>query len=89
MNERQTVIYREVMEACDAILAATKGMNTNVVNAALTISLIVVAHDENRYEHELLMRISRVINNGWAIFNRANVMEGIRRLRIRNIRRAN
>jgi len=89
MSERQAVIYREVMEACDAILAATKGMNTNAVSAALTISLIVVAHDENRYEHELLGSISRVINNGWAIFNRAKVMEGIRRVRIRNIRRAN
>jgi hypothetical protein len=89
MNERQAVIYRDVMEACDAILAATKGMDTNAVNAALAISLIVVAHDENRYEHELLGRVYRVINNGWNIFNRAKVMEGIRRLRIRNIRRAN
>lgn len=87
MNERQAVIYRDVMEACDAILAATKGMKTGAVGAALVMSMVAIAHDENRYEYELIMSVSRVITGGWVSFTRANIMEGIRRLRGGRIRR--
>ena len=84
MNERQAVIYSNIIESCDAILAAIEDREITEALAALVMCVVVLAHQDNQSKQELIKRIEE----GWPLFTRAHVEESIHRLNDHLLRNA-
>ena len=81
MTDRDSEIFEEVMEACDAILAAIQGRSIAASGSGLLVALIVIAHDDAREKDGLIRYVVSMIHESWPIFTRERVEKSIAGLR--------